>query len=120
LITKFRPIGLLNCSYKIFSKVLANRLQIALESIIGEAQCAFLNNRYILDSVITAHEILHHVHTSKESCLLFKVDFQKAFDFINWGYLFDTFTQRGFSPCLPFGELKSNLGQKIQKFKEKF
>jgi hypothetical protein len=62
---------------------LANRLQVALESIIGEAQCVFLKNRYILDSVITTHEILYHV--------------QKAFDFVNWRYLFDTFTQWGFS-----------------------
>jgi Reverse transcriptase (RNA-dependent DNA polymerase) len=98
LITKFRLIGLLNYSYKIFSKVLDNRLHVALEGIIGEAQCDFLKNIYILDSVITAHEVLHHVHISKEHGLLFKVDFQKAFDFVNWGYLFDTFTQRGFSP----------------------
>jgi Reverse transcriptase (RNA-dependent DNA polymerase) len=97
LITEFRPISLLNCSYTKFSKVLANHLQVALESTIGEAECAFLKNKYILDSVITAHEILHHVYVSKEPSLLFKVDFQKAFDFVNWRYLFKTFTQRGFS-----------------------
>jgi Reverse transcriptase (RNA-dependent DNA polymerase) len=76
LITEFRPICLLNCSYKIFFKVLANRLQLALGDIIGDAQYAFLN-RYILDSVIITHELLHHVHIYKESDLLFKVDFQK-------------------------------------------
>jgi hypothetical protein len=54
---------------------------MTLGEIIGEAQCAFLKNRYIFYSVITVHEVLHHVHISKEPDILFKVDFQKTFDF---------------------------------------
>jgi hypothetical protein len=45
--------------YKIFSKILANRLQIVLNDIIGDFQSVFLKGRYILDCVVTAHEVLY-------------------------------------------------------------
>jgi hypothetical protein len=48
--------------------------------------------------VVTAHEVLHQVHKDKEQGLLFKVDFQKAFDYVSWAYLLDLFIQRGFDP----------------------
>jgi hypothetical protein len=49
-----------------------------------------------MDNVIAAHEILHSVKTSKESGLLLKLDFEKVFDNVNWKYILNTFTQRGF------------------------
>jgi Reverse transcriptase (RNA-dependent DNA polymerase) len=98
LVIEFRPIALLNCSYKIFSKVLANRLQVVLNDIIGDSQSAFLKGRYILVCVVNAYEVLHQVHKDKDEGLLFKVDFQKAFDYVNWTYLLDLFVQRGFDP----------------------
>ncbi|KAG2656080.1 hypothetical protein PVAP13_1KG057385 [Panicum virgatum] len=52
----FRPISLINCSFKIFSKVLTLRL----------GKSAFIKGRYILESVVVAHEIVHSVHSSKE------------------------------------------------------
>jgi Reverse transcriptase (RNA-dependent DNA polymerase) len=77
---------------------------VVLADIISDSQSAFIKNRYILDNVITTHEVLHHVHKHKESSILFKVDFQKTFDFVNWGYLFILFNSEvlvlyGFLGC---------------------
>jgi hypothetical protein len=37
----------------------------------------FLKGQYILDGVVIAHEILHHVHTTREQEILLKLDFEK-------------------------------------------
>jgi Reverse transcriptase (RNA-dependent DNA polymerase) len=86
-IKQFRPISVLNCSYKFFSKVLANRLYPVLDRLIGPNQLAFLKGHYILDAVVTAHEVLHHVKLHKEQGILLKLDFEKAFDNVNWSYI---------------------------------
>jgi hypothetical protein len=62
---KFRPISLLNCSYKIFTKVLTNRVVGVIDRLIACNQTVFIKGKYILESVITAHEVLNSVHHGK-------------------------------------------------------
>jgi hypothetical protein len=55
----FRPISLINCSFKIFAKVLNNRLERVCSRLLANNQTAFVKGRYILESVVSAHEIIH-------------------------------------------------------------
>ena len=59
---QFRPISLLNCSFKIFSKLLTLRLTFVVQRIVAPTQSAFIKGRYILESVVVAHELVHSVH----------------------------------------------------------
>jgi hypothetical protein len=83
IIQKFRPIALTNCSFKIFSKCATNRLTSVCDSLISPNQTAFLKGRYILESVVAAHEIIHEVAHSDQAGFIFKLDYGQAYDGVN-------------------------------------
>ncbi|KAL9681628.1 hypothetical protein QQ045_013414 [Rhodiola kirilowii] len=83
----FRPISLLNSSYKILSKCLANRLSTVLPYLISPTQTAFLANRNIMDGIMVINELIHALKTEGRSALVIKLDFWKAYDSVSWEYL---------------------------------
>lgn len=93
---KFRPISLLNCVLNFFTKVLTNRLALIIGRLISDCQSAFVRGRYILVSVVTAHEIVHSVHSSGRHGFVFKIDYEKAYDRVNLDFLFELLALRGF------------------------
>jgi hypothetical protein len=94
---KFRPIALTNCCFKIFSKACANRLGNCADRLISSNQTAFIRGRYILESVVTAHEVVHDVHHNKEEGVILKLDYEKAYDKVDLSFLEEMLRQRGFS-----------------------
>jgi len=95
----FRPISLVGSLYKILAKVLANRLRRVIGSVIAEEQSTFVKNRQILDGILIANEMVDEAHRLKKELLLFKVDFEKVYDSVDWGYL-DAVTERMSFPVL--------------------
>lgn len=83
----FRPISLINGAQKIISKVLANRLEGVLKDIISPTQTAFLKGRSILDSFVTASEVVNWCYKTEGECVGIKADFEKAYDRVSWGFL---------------------------------
>jgi hypothetical protein len=97
VIQKYRPICLMNESLKIITKGLNNRLNGVVEDLIDKTQTAFMKNRFIMEGVVVLHEILHEVKKKKMSGVLFKVDFEKAYDNVNWAFLYNIMVKKGFS-----------------------
>ncbi|GKA85425.1 RNA-directed DNA polymerase, eukaryota [Tanacetum coccineum] len=96
LVKDFRPISLIGSLYKIIAKTLANRLAGALGYIVNEVQSAFVSNRQILDGPFILNELIHWCKSKKKQTMIFKVDFEKAFDSVRWDYLDDVLKHFGF------------------------
>ncbi|XP_057432167.1 uncharacterized protein LOC130724918 [Lotus japonicus] len=73
--------------YKVVSKVLALRLKKQLSKVIHENQFAFLGGRNMLDSVVVLNEVIQATKKVKKQTLLFKVDYEKAYDSVRWEFL---------------------------------
>jgi len=82
--------------YKVISKVLVERIKKVLPTVIDECQSAFLKDRGILDSVLTANEVIEDLRRCQMSGLCFKVDFEKAYDSVSWDFLYDMLQRLGF------------------------
>ena len=64
-VKQYRPICLLNVSFKIFTKLLMDRLSKFAGEIISPNQTAFIKGRYIVDGAVMLHEGVHELHSKK-------------------------------------------------------
>jgi hypothetical protein len=76
---------------------MANRLALVANKTIGQSQTAFQKGRNILDGVVILHETLHELQKKKQSGLILKIDFEKAYDKVNWQFLQQVLRMKGFS-----------------------
>lgn len=83
----FRPISLINSSFKLLLKVLANRLKGVLGNLISEEQTAFVKGRNINESIFMVNEVIHAMKTQGIDGLILKIDFSKAYDTVDWSCL---------------------------------
>lgn len=98
-ISQYRPISLCNFSYKVISKLLANRLKKWLPLIIEPEQGAFVSGRQIQDNIFIVQEVLHQLRITKKKTkhhAIVKLDMQKAYDRIKWDFVRDLMLHMGF------------------------
>ena len=74
--------------YKVIIKVLAKKMKGVLKAIIDERQCAFIGGCNMLHGVLVANKVVEDTRRRIRGCLVFKVDFEKAYDSISWSFLY--------------------------------
>jgi len=67
-----------------------------LPSVIDVNQSAFLGGRGMLDNILVANETVDCLKKEKKSGVLVKVDFEKAYDSVNWKFLYYMLGRLGF------------------------
>ena len=89
LLKNWRPISLLNTDYKIITKVLANRIKKVLPSVINPDQVAYLKKRFIGQNIRTILDIMGYTRLMDKKGIIAFLDFEKAFDTIQWSVIYD-------------------------------
>ncbi|MCI15293.1 RNA-directed DNA polymerase (Reverse transcriptase) [Trifolium medium] len=79
------------------AKVLAKRLTTVMHSIVASTQSAFLKGHFLVDGVMVVNEVVDLAKKTGRECLIFKVDFEKAYDSVEWSFLDYMLGRFGFS-----------------------
>ena len=86
-IKNWRPISLLNVTYKLISSCISARIKQVLPKIIHHSQKGFIKGRYIGENIRMLYDILDHTEIANIPGLILAVDFEKAFDSVSWNFV---------------------------------
>ncbi|GKV40120.1 hypothetical protein SLEP1_g47788 [Rubroshorea leprosula] len=97
MIEEYRSISLIGVTYKVVTKLLANRLQLVMPAIIGDHQLAFAEGRQLMEAVVMTNEIIYGAKRCKSASFIFKIDFEKAYNKVTWSFLDYMMRRMGFN-----------------------
>jgi hypothetical protein len=87
---------LLNVSYKILLKALALLLCFILPQVIWSDQTGFVQGRFILDNMVAIWKGMKWARYLGLKGLFIKLDFRKAYDWVEWSFILAKFQALGF------------------------
>lgn len=85
----WRPITLLNVSYKLISGTIAFKMKAVLDKLVHENQKGFIAGRYIGENTRLLYVMLQYLEENNMPGLLMLIDFEKAFDSVSWEFIFN-------------------------------
>ncbi|GBG74652.1 hypothetical protein CBR_g19060 [Chara braunii] len=99
-VRNWRPISLLNVSYKILAKALSRRLAKILPDLVRADQGAFVKGRSIAENILVAMGALEVISKEKRQVMVAMLDLEKAYDRVNWSFVLATLDHMNFG--VPF------------------
>jgi hypothetical protein len=68
-----------------------------MNKIIHRSQTAFIKSRNVMNNTLALHEILHETKRRRENGVVLKLDFEKAYEKVHWGFMLKCLKDRGFN-----------------------
>ena len=99
----WRPITLLNVDCKIATKAIAKRIEPYLPTLIHSDQTGFIKERYIGENIRLIEDVMEHTKLHNIPGILISLDFKKAFDSLEWGFIMNTLDVLILGPVLSVG-----------------
>ena len=96
LIKNWRPLTLLNCDYKIAAKSIAYRLKSVIPNLINNDQTGFIKGRLIGENIRLLESVICFAKENNIPGLILFLDFEKAFDTLEWTFIRKTLEHFGF------------------------
>ena len=78
---------LLNTDYKIYARILANRIKPQMNDILSEMQYSAVTDRSIIDAASGVRDIIAAGQDAYKGVCLIIIDFERAFDNVAHVYL---------------------------------
>lgn len=91
----YRPVSLLNTDLKLFTKILATRLQQHITDLIHLDQVGFVPTREARDNTTKVLNLLYKANLAGTPTVFLGTDAEKAFDRVNWSFMFATLRHIG-------------------------
>ena len=98
LLKNWRPVSLLCTDYKILTQVLSNRVSNVISNIVNPDQVGYIKGRFVGEIVRLIDDMYHYTARHNIPGAVLYVDFEKAFDCINWEFMHQSLERFGFGP----------------------
>ena len=94
---RWRPITIASAVFKLYSKLLYNRLEKITDRILGSSQKGFRPSKNINDVPLNIKAKIDSLFKNNKEALLLNLDFSRAFDTINFTHIYETLDFFGFN-----------------------
>ena len=98
MLQNYRPISLATTDYKILAFVLANRLHKVISKIVSNDQTGYIRKRFIGTNIRLVTDIIDYAEQYNLGGAILFLDFEKAFDSIEWSFMLSTLNSFNFGP----------------------
>jgi hypothetical protein len=88
----------MNVDFKIFPKLLIDRAAPVTDTVTSDSQTTFIKGRNIFKGVVVLHEVLHEFKKTWKRGVMFKIDFEKAYNKVSWPFVQEVMEKKGFPP----------------------